>query len=87
MKRLLIEKFLEDEDGNPIYCKETLVKHTEEGTFDGTAFDIGTASLYEELYFAITENKPMSVSCEMAAEVIGVIETVIAQNPLPVKYI
>ena len=85
--RPVIEKSLEDDDGNPIYCRETLVKHTEEGKFEGTAFDIGTASLYEELYFAITENKPMSVSCEMAAEVIGVIETVIAENPLPVKYI
>ncbi|MBQ8302633.1 MAG: Gfo/Idh/MocA family oxidoreductase [Clostridia bacterium] len=83
----VIEKFLEDADGNPIYCKESLVKHTEEGTFEGTAFDIGTASLYEELYYLITEGRPMKISCEMAADVIGVIETVIAENPLPVKYI
>lgn len=80
------ETFLEDENHNPIYCSEALIKHTEKGTFDGTAFDIGTASLYEQLYFAITEAKPMTVTPEMAAQVINVIETVHAQNPLPVKF-
>lgn len=80
------ETFLEDENHNPIYCSESLIKHTEKGTFDGTAFDIGTASLYEQLYFAITEAKPMTVTPEMAAQVINVIETVHAQNPLPVKF-
>lgn len=80
------DTFLEDENHNPIYCSEALIKHTEKGTFDGTAFDIGTASLYEQLYFAITEAKPMTVTPEMAAQVINVIETVHAQNPLPVKF-
>lgn len=80
------ESFLEDADHNPIFCKENLIKHTEQGDFDGDAFNVGTASLYEELYYAITEGKPMTVTPEMAARVIGVIEMVHAQNPLPVQY-
>ena len=58
----------------------------EEGKFNGTAFDVGTASLYEQIYFKITEGKPMTVTPEMAAAVISVIETVHAQNPLPLKF-
>ena len=82
----VLEQFLEDANHNPVFCSEKLIKHTEEGQFDGTAFDVGTASLYEELYFAITENRPMTVTPEMATDIIGIIETIHAQNPLPMKY-
>lgn len=80
------ERFLENERHNPIYCSEQLQKHTESGSFNGTAFDVGTATLYEQLYYAITEGKPMDVTPQMAAQIIGVIETVHAQTPLPLKY-
>lgn len=82
----LQEHFLQDEDHNPLYCVEELIKHTEEGKFVGTAFDVGTASLYEQLYYAITEGRAMTVTPEMAARIVGVIETAHAQNPLPVKF-
>ncbi len=85
-ERPIVEEFLRDENGNPIYCKEKLIKHTEAEKFNGTAFDIGAARLYEQLYFKITEGKEMTVTPEMAAAVISVIETVHAQNPLPIKY-
>lgn len=85
-ERPVIEQFLKDENGNPVYCSEKLVKHTEAEKFDGTAFDVGTASLYSQLYFKITEGTPMTVTPEMAADIISVIETVHAQNPLPLKY-
>ena len=85
-ERDVVETFLQNEEGNPIYCSEKLVKHTESGTFDGNAFDKGTALLYEQLYFKLTQGKPMTVTPEMAAAVISVIETVHAQNPLPLKY-
>lgn len=85
-ERPVIESSLKDENGNPIYCGEKLIKHEEEGDFGGTAFDVGTAKLYEQLYYKITENKPMDVTAEMARDVIRVIETVHAQNPLPLKY-
>ena len=85
-ERPVVETFLKDENGNPIYCGENLVKHVESEKFNGTAFDIGTARLYEQLYYKITEGREMTVTPEMAADIISVIETVHAQNPLPLKY-
>ena len=85
-ERPVVETFLKDGNGNPIYCGEDLVKHVESEKFNGTAFDIGTARLYEQLYYKITEGREMTVTPEMAAAVISVIETVHAQNPLPLKY-
>ena len=41
---------------------------------------------YDQLYYKITEGRPMTVTPEMAAAVISVIETVHAQNPLPLQY-
>ena len=86
VERPVTEEFLKNENGDPIYCSEKLIKHVEAENFNGTAFDIGTAKLYEELYFKITEGREMSVTPEMAAEIISVIETVHAENPLPIKY-
>ena len=85
-ERAVVESFLKDENGEPIYCSEALVKHTEADRFTGTAFDTGTAELYKQLYYKITENRPMTVTPEMAASVISVIEQVHAENPLPLKY-
>ena len=79
------EAFIHD-NYQPLYCSEKLIKHEEEGEFGGTAFDAGTSSLYEQLYYKLTEGRPMTVTPYMAREVIRVIETVHAQNPLPVKF-
>ena len=86
-ERPVIEHFLEDENGHPVYCSEKLIKHVEEGKFNGSAFDIGTRSMYEDIYFAITEGKPMRITPYMAMRVIDVIEKVHAENPLPLKFI
>ena len=83
----VIEEFLRDEEGKPIYCREDLKKHVEEGAFDGTAFDKGTADLYEQLYFKITEGKEMDVTPDMAADTIKVIAQVHAENPLELKFL
>lgn len=85
-ERPVIEEFLKNENGDPAYCSEKLIKHVESENFEGTAFDVGTAKLYEQIYFKITESKDMTVTPEMAAAIISVIETVHAQNPLPLKY-
>ena len=85
-ERPVIETFLEDEDRNPAYCREDLIKHTEEGDFPGDAFSVGTPALYEELYYKLTENKPMSVTPEMAREIVSVIETAHKENPLPRRF-
>lgn len=84
--RPVIEDFLKDSEGNPIYCSEKLIKHVESEKFTGTAFDIGTAKLYEQLYYNLTEGRDMTVTPEMAAAIISVIETVHAENPLPLKF-
>ena len=85
-ERPVVETFLKNEEGEPIYCSEKLVKHIEENSFNGTAFDIGTAELYKQLYYLITEGTPMTVTPLMAAEVISVIEKVHADNPLSLEY-
>ena len=85
-EKTVSETFIKNDAGEPVYCSEKLVKHTEEGKFSGTAFDVGTSTLYEQLYYKITEDKPMTVTPEMAAQIIGVIEKVHADNPLPLKF-
>ena len=85
-ERPVVEGSLRDENGNPIYCSEQLVKHTEEGKHNGTAFDVGQQLLYKELYYRITEGTPMNVTPEMATDVIGVIAAAYEENRLDVKF-
>ncbi len=84
--RPVVYDFLHDENNMPIYCCEKLVAHEESGNFQGTPFDVGTRLIYDMLYYKITEGKEMSVTPQMAAKIVNVIETVHAQNPLPVKF-
>ena len=81
-----IETFLQDADGNPLYCSEKLIAHEEEGSFNGTAFDVGTEKLYEDMYFALTEGKPLRYDINEYKQIIGVIDRVHADNPLQVKF-
>ena len=85
-ERPVQESFLHDDNWGPVYCSEKLNFHEEEGTYEGDAFNVGTAAIYASVYRAITEGAPLTVTCEMATDVTGVIETVHAQNPLPMKY-
>ena len=85
-ERPVIETSLEDENRNPVYCREDLKKHVEDGDFPGDAFSVGTPSFYESLYYKLRDGRPMPVTPEMAREVISVIETVHAQNPMPIIY-
>ncbi|MBO7215003.1 MAG: Gfo/Idh/MocA family oxidoreductase [Clostridia bacterium] len=82
----VIEESLQDENGNPLYCSEKLITHEENGDYEGTAFDLGTAGVYESVYNALTKGEPLFVTPEQAAMVISVIETCHAQNPLPLKW-
>ena len=85
--RPVIEQSLRNEEGLPVYCSEKLVCHEEEGSYDGNAFNVGTASIYNDVYLALTEKKPLAVTCAQAAQVIRIIEQAHAENPLPVKWI
>lgn len=84
--RQIIEKSLKNEDGKPMYCSEKLINHEAKGTYSGTAFDIGTEKVYEGVYQAITGEKELVVTPEIASKIIGIIEKVHADNPLPVKF-
>lgn len=86
-ERPVIEEFLQDEQGNPKYCSEQLNIHEENGEYVGTPFDVGTETIYENLYYALTEGAELVVKPWQSAMVINVIETLHAQNPLPVKYL
>lgn len=86
-ERPVTEHFIEDANKNPAYCSENLIKHTEQNKFEGSPFDIAVDAIYRELYAKITNGDEMYVTPEIAAQIISVIETVHAQNPLPVKYI
>lgn len=85
-ERPVIEESLQDKDGYPIYCSENLITHEEEGTFDGTAFDIGTSEIYKSVYYKLTENKPLIVTPEQASIVVSAIEQLHAENPLPRRF-
>lgn len=85
-QKALIEESLKDEEGLPIYCGEQLVWQTEKGEIEGDAFSVGTPSIYEEIYYNLTEGKPMSTTPEMARKIIEIIEAAHAQNPLEMKF-
>lgn len=85
-ERPVQEKFISDENGYPIYCGEKLITHEESGEFEGDAFNTAVDKYYHMLYRTITTGIPLEIKTENVAKIISVIETVHAQNPLPVKY-
>jgi len=85
--RPLIEQPLANpENGDPIYCGEKLPIHEESVPTDSDYFNAGSHMFYEQLYRAVMEGAPLEITPEKAMKAIEIIETVHAQNPLPVKY-
>ncbi|MBQ9086971.1 MAG: Gfo/Idh/MocA family oxidoreductase [Clostridia bacterium] len=82
---LIIEP-LRNEEGLPLYCTEKLVTHEEQEKYSGSAFDVAVHDFYEMVYENLTKGTPLKVTPEQATQVIRVIETVHAENPLPKKY-
>ena len=85
-EREVVPTFLKNDEGMPTYCSEELKFHTESGKVEGSPFNVGTDLMYESLYANIKGGKPLEVTPEMAAKIIGIIEETHAQNPLPVLY-
>ncbi len=85
-KKPVVEEFLADDNGNPMYCSEQLKIHEEKGEYNGTAFDVGTSDLYKELYYKITEGKEMQVTLSMLNKIVRLTEEIYASNPMPVKF-
>ncbi len=87
VERKPIDTFIYNEETlEPIYCREQLIAHEEEGTYDGEPFGMGTAKLYEDLYYALTEGREPMITAKHASQVVGVIEEAHAQNPIPLKF-
>lgn len=84
--RPIIRESLSDSDGYPIYCSEKLDKKIEIEEVKGTSFDIAVEAFYHSLYDAVTNGSELSVTPEMARDVIKVIEQCHSENPLPVIY-
>ena len=85
-ERPAIDVFLADEAGNPAYCREDLIVHDEEGGYDGSAFNVGTASFYRNLYGVLRGTEELIITPEMARDVIGVAEDAYIATPLPKKF-
>lgn len=84
--RPVVEEFLQDENGNPRYCSEKLITHEESGEYKGTAFNVGTEKLYEDLYYKLTEGREMYVNLSMVRDIVNLIEQIYANSPLPMKF-
>jgi len=84
--RPVIREPLSNAEGNPAYCSEHLETVEETGEVTGSAFDVAVRDFYKLLADSIIDGKPLAITPEQAAMVIGVIETCHAQNPLPVLY-
>lgn len=85
-ERPVIEEFLRDEENKPIYCREKLITHEIEEEVTGSVFTDATATIYENIYAALTEGKELIVKPENIAKLVGLIEKIHADNPLPLKY-
>ena len=79
-------EFLRDEEGLPMYCKEQLIAHEEEGEVTGTAFAAATASFYAMLHDSLVNGAELKIKPENIAKLVNIMERVHAENPLPVTY-
>ncbi len=78
---------LENEEGFPIYCSETLTTTEESFDVEGDAFNVGTAMYYKMIYDYLTEGKKMEIDPESQLLLqLKVIDLIHAQNPMPRKF-
>ncbi len=84
-EQVLIKEPLENEEGEPAYCFETLKWYEEEWNLDteqfGT-FSYMTGKYYDMLHSHITEGTELLVTGEQVKKQIGIIEECHRQNPL-----
>ena len=85
-ERPVVATVLQDEKGMPIYCCDNLKVHEEEGKFEGSAFDVGTAKLYKNLYGVLTGTEELIIKPEYARDIIGIAEDMYKTTPLPIKF-
>lgn len=85
-ERPVQKTFIENEDREPAYCREILNFTEESGRIEGTSFDCAVYDFYKMMHGAVMEGKALTVTPEMASEVIRVIAQAHADNPLPVLF-
>ena len=85
-ERPVMAGILAKANGDPAYCSEKLEFTEEEGTIEGSSFDMAVHDFYQMLYGAILEGKPLTVTPEMAAQTVRIIEACHAENPLSVEF-
>ena len=76
----------EEEDQWKVESNLDTTSHTkrEENALD--KFDPATKNFYDGFYESLVNGAPLTVTPEMSAKVIGIIEAVHSQNPLPVRF-
>ena len=86
-ERTPIENFLQNDDGEPVYCSEKLDIQEVTGNLSTSgAFNEAVAEFYEELYWALAEGRPLSVTPEMATEIVAIIDKCHIDNPMPILF-
>ena len=85
-ERPVISTPLSDENGDPCYCREKLQFTEEKGTVEGSSFSVAVRDFYWMLYNTVMLGKPLDITPQQAAQVIGLIEACHAQNPLSVHF-
>ena len=85
-ERPVVSGFLANENGEPCYCTEKLNFTEESEKIEGSSFDVAVRDFYKMLAETILEGKPLTVTPEMAAQTIRIIEACHAENPLPLLF-
>lgn len=85
-ERPVVRGFLSGENGEPVYCSEKIERAEEGGKIEGSSFDFAVKDFYKMMYNSVMLGEPLDITPQMAAEVIRVIETCHAQNPLSVSF-
>lgn len=84
--RSVIVETPKDENGYPAGCSDKPVVHEEEKNYVGSAFGSAVQEFYSMLYNTIVNGEPLLITPQHIAQVISVIETVHAQNPMEKVY-
>lgn len=83
---VLDKKSLHDENGNPCYCKNTIVWHKEALELTGDPFEYGTSGYYHRLYDHMVNGGELFIKPEHIIPEIQIFEEIERQNPLEVKF-
>lgn len=86
MPDLVLEPLCLEDGVSPAYCTETLNWNEFEEELVGTAFDVGTANYYKNIYEHLVNSAELAIKPEHVLKQIRVVELVHAQNPMRTIY-